>query len=375
MINIQSITLREIRLALKEVFQISSGSETDRRIFLLQLKDADGIESWSECVAGSSPNYLPETIDVAWLAIKKWVAPRVLGRNFQKPEDVQPTLEKNFRGYNMAKAAIEMGAWELAAQKRDVSLSRLLGGTRDQVATGISLGIQASPEALVQKVRDSLDQGYRKIKIKIKPGQDIDYVQAVRDELGDEAPLMVDANNAYSLNDLEHLKRLDQFGLIMIEQPLGCDDVVQHATLQKQLKTPVCLDESITGLDKAQAMVTLGSGRIINIKPGRLGGFRTSIAVHNFCQEHDIPVWCGGMLESGVGRSYNVALASLPNFVIPGDISPSARYWEQDIIEPEWTMDEHGMIDVPLERPGMGVKIDMDLIENLTVRCEQLVSN
>ena len=200
-------------------------------------------------------------------------------------------------------------------------------------------------------------------------------MQAVRDELGEEAPLMVDANNAYSLNDLEHLKRLDQFGLIMIEQPLGWDDVVQHATLQKQLKTSVCLDESITGLDKAQAMVTLGSGRIINIKPGRLGGFQTSIAVHNFCQEHDIPVWCGGMLESGVGRSYNVALASLPNFVIPGDISPSARYWEQDIIEPEWIMDKNGMIDVPVERPGMGVKIDPDRVENLTVRCEQLVSN
>ncbi|MCG8608509.1 o-succinylbenzoate synthase, partial [bacterium] len=198
---------------------------------------------------------------------------------------------------------------------------------------------------------------------------------AVRVELGGEAPLMVDANNAYSLSDVAHLKLLDRFGLMMIEQPLAWDDVVQHATLQKELQTPICLDESITNLAKAEDMVALGSGKIINIKPGRLGGFAASVGVHNFCAEHNIPVWCGGMLESGVGRAYNVALASLPNFVLPGDVSPSSRYWGKDIVQPEWTMDKNGMVSVPLDKPGIGVAIDMDRVDNLTVRSQQLVSH
>ncbi|MFQ5707946.1 MAG: o-succinylbenzoate synthase [bacterium] len=372
MLAIARITLREIVLPLKEAFQISSGTETQRRILLLQVEDADGRESWSECVAGSQPNYSPETIDTAWLAIREWVAPRLLGREFETPHTVSQILEQNFRGHNMAKAAVEMVTWELMAQIQEVSLARLLGGTRKKIATGISLGIQKDPEALIERVQQSLNAGYRKIKIKIKPGADVDYVRAVHQTFGTEAPLMVDANNAYRLSDLGLLQQLDDFGLMMIEQPLAWDDLVQHAKLQKQLKTPICLDESIISLAKARDMVELGSGKIVNIKPGRLGGFAASIAVHNFCAEHQIPVWCGGMLESGVGRAYNVALASLPNFSLPGDVSPSARYWERDIVTPEWTMDDHGMVAVPMDRVGMGVQVDVDRVENLTVRHQVL---
>ncbi|MFQ5770020.1 MAG: o-succinylbenzoate synthase [bacterium] len=372
MLRIESITLREIVLPLKEAFQISSGTVKERRILLLQFRDADGVEGWSECVAGETPNYSPETIDTAWLAIRAWVAPRVVGKKLRGPAEIYDILEKDFRGHNMAKAAVEMGAWEVTARKQGLALARLLGGTREKIAIGISLGIQQSPEALVAKVRDAQTLGYRKIKMKIKPGVDVEYVRTVRLSLGPDVPLMVDANNAYSLHDLEHLAQLDQFGLMMLEQPLAWDDIVQHASLQKQLKTSICLDESITSLAKAQAMVTLGSGKIINIKPGRLGGFTPSIAVHNFCVEHQIPVWCGGMLESGVGRAHNVALASLPNFVLPGDISPSARYWQRDIVVPEWTMDEPGMMTVPVDQPGMGVTVDLDRVENLTVRSETL---
>jgi O-succinylbenzoate synthase len=374
MIKIQSITLREIVLPLKEVFQISSGATTDRRIFLLQLQDADGTEAWSECVAGRKPNYFPETIDTSWLAITDWLAERVLSREFESLEAVSPELNKNIRGHNMAKGALEMGIWALAAEKQGLALSKLLGGSREQIGTGISLGIQESPAALVEKVRASLSQGYLKVKMKIKPGMDFEFVAAVREELGDEAPLMVDANNAYTLHDVTHLQQLDHFGLMMIEQPLAWDDVVQHATLQKELQTPICLDESITSLAKAEDMVALGSGKIVNIKPGRLGGFASSISVHDFCADNNIPVWCGGMLESGVGRAHNVALASLSNFVLPGDVSPSSRYWEKDIVQPEWKMDENGMVSVPVEKPGIGVTVDMDRVDDLTVRSQQLVS-
>ncbi|HYN22039.1 MAG TPA: o-succinylbenzoate synthase, partial [Thermoanaerobaculia bacterium] len=244
--RIESITLREIRLALKEPFQISSGTVTHRRIFLIQLRSSDGIEAWGECVAGEQPNYSPETIDLAWVAIREYVAPRVLGRDFAGPEEIHPTLEHNFRGSNMAKAAIEMAAWELAARTEGVSLSRKLGGSRDRIQVGISLGIQKSPEVLVEKARAALERGYKKVKIKIQPGQDVEYVRAVREALGPEAPLMADANNAYVLEDCGSLLELDRLGLIMIEQPLAWDDILRHSELQNRLQTPICLDESIT---------------------------------------------------------------------------------------------------------------------------------
>ncbi len=366
-ITVTRITLREIRLPLREAFRISSGQTIRRRILLLELVDSDGLVAWSECTAAEHPNYSYETIDSAWLAISKWVAPRVLGRPVAEPADVNPILERDFRGHNMAKAAVEMGIWGLAAERAGVSLARLLGGTREKIATGISLGIQSDPAALAARAGAALAEGYRKVKCKIEPGADIEYIAAARQALGPEAPLMADANSAYRLEDADHLAQLDEFGLMMIEQPLANDDLVRHAELQKRLRTPICLDESITGVDRAEDMLTLGSGRIINIKPARVGGLAPARAIHDLSAARDVPVWCGGMLETGVGRAYNVALASLPNFVIPGDVSPSARYWERDIVIPEWTM-EDGMISVPRTRPGLGVSVDRDRVEDLTVR-------
>jgi O-succinylbenzoate synthase len=275
----------------------------------------------------------------------------------------------------MAKAAIETTAWALAAQKQGVSLSTLLGGTRSEVCTGVSLGIQPSVEALVEKSVKSLDEGYRKIKMKIQPGQDIDYVQAVYDAVGGGEKLMVDANNAYTLDDIDHLKKFDDFNLMMLEQPLAWDDIISHAELQKQLKTPICLDESINNLEHAQNMAKLDSGRIINLKPGRVGGFHQSILIHDFCEQAGIPVWCGGMLESGIGRAHNIALASKSNFTLPGDLSPSRRYWKKDIVTPEWEMDKDGMVRVPTNTPGIGVELDMDHIKSITTRTEELTAS
>jgi o-succinylbenzoate synthase len=370
---IDRIVLREIQLALKEPFRISSGVVHERRISLLELTDRDGATAWSECVAGELPNYSPETIDTAWLAIRQWLAPRLLGRRIPEPEMVHAILGENIRGHNMAKAALEMGCWGLVAELSRQPLSALLGGERPRVATGISLGIQPEPRLLVERAQAAVAVGYRKIKVKIRPGQDVDYVRAVRTALGANVELMADANSAYSLDDAPHLAQLDELHLLMLEQPLGDDDLVQHAALQRQLETPICLDESITSLERARDMITLGSGRIVNIKPGRVGGLTASVAVHDVCRAAGIPVWCGGMLESGIGRAYNVALASLPNFSLPGDLSPSARYWERDIVTPEWTMDADGMVHVP-RAPGIGVTVDRDFVDALTVRTEVLTA-
>ncbi|HVR99479.1 MAG TPA: o-succinylbenzoate synthase [Thermoanaerobaculia bacterium] len=372
MLRIERITLCEVHLTLKEPFQISSGTQTHKQVVLIHLFSADGVEGWGECVAGSVPNYSYETVDTAWLALREWVAPRVLGRAFAGPEEVQPALDLNFRGHSMAKAAVEMACWELAARAEGISLARKLGGVRDRIPVGISLGIQASPEALVEKARAALERGYQKVKIKIKPGADLEYLRAAREALGPEAPLMADANNAYMPEDVEHLRRLDDFDLTMIEQPLAYDDLLRHVELQKHLRTPICLDESITSVDRAEDMIALGAGRIVNIKPGRVGGFRQALAIHDLCAAHGIPVWCGGMLEAGVGRAHNVALASLPNFTMPGDLSPSERYWEKDLVTPEWTMDRQGLVEVPVDRPGMGVQPDLDWIEDNAVRREEL---
>jgi len=368
-LNVREIRLREIRMPLVEPFQISSGTSTTRHIFLLELRDLSGAVAWSECVAGAGPNYSPETVDTAWIVIRQWVAPRVLNRRFERAADVHAVLEEDFRGHRMAKGAVEMGFWGLEAEIRQVPLAELLGGTRKRIATGISLGIQSSPEALVERAGRALAEGYKKVKIKIKPGADLTYLEAARRAFGDATKLMADANNAYTVHDFDHLARFDDLGLLMIEQPLAWEDLVRHAELQKRLKTPVCLDESITSRDRAEDMITLGSGRIVNVKPGRVGGFSESKAIHDLCLRNGVPVWCGGMLESGVGRAYNVALASLEGFTLPGDVSPSARYWAQDVVEPEWTMDD-GMVEVPWERPGIGVTVDVERIEALTVRSE-----
>jgi O-succinylbenzoate synthase len=372
MVCIDRVTLREIRLALKEPFRISSGVEHVRRILLLELTDHDGATTWAECVALSRPNYFPETIDTAWFAIREWLAPRLLGHTLDRPEDAQRVLAENIRGHNMAKAALEMGCWALFALQRGVPLAKLVGGSRDRVPTGISLGIESSPERIAERAVAAVANGYRKIKVKIQPGRDVDFVRAVRAAVGPTVEIMADANSAYTLADAAHLEALDELNLLMLEQPLGFDDLVQHAVLQRRIKTSICLDESITDENRARDMIELGSGRIVNIKPGRVSGYASSIAIHDICRGAGVPVWCGGMFESGIGRAYNVALASLPNFSLPGDLSPSDRYWARDNVHPAWTMDEEGMVRVPRERPGIGVDVDVEMIESLTVRHEVL---
>ena len=375
MFAISSIAVREIRLALKEPFRISSGTIAERRICLLELRAADGTTGWSECVAGEQPNYSPETIDTAWHAMREWLAPRVLGVEFAGPGDVFAALDRNIRGHHMAKAAIEMGCWDVAARQRGLSLATLLGGTRDRVATGISIGIQRDPEALVARAKQAVAQGYRKIKMKIEPGSD----RGVRGR-GTRGPGPGPAPDGRRELRLHAGRRRPP----QTARPVRADHdraaawtartSLRHAKLQKLLTTPICLDESITSVDRAADMIELGAGRIINIKPGRVGGFAVSKAIHDLCQRHGVPVWCGGMFESGVGRAHNVALASLPNFSLPGDVSPSARYWERDIVTPEWTMDGDGMVHVPRQVPGIGVTVDMDRVDDLTVRREEFAA-
>ena len=367
MMRIDRIVLREIDLPLKEPFRISSGTVHERRILLVELV-CDGVSEWSECVAAESPNYSPETVDTAWLALTRWVGPRVVGRTFRSPDEVAPALDENFRGHPMAKAAVEMGAWALHARLEGISLSTALGGERTRVPVGVSMGIQDSPADLVALARRNHAQGYRKLKIKVAPGKDLEFVAAVRDALGPDVSLMVDANAAYRPEDTDHLLGFDAFGLTMIEQPLDRTDLVRHARLHERLRTPICLDESIDCPDRAEDMLTLGAGRIVNIKPGRVGGFAASRRIHDLAREAGVPVWCGGMLESGIGRAHNVALASLPNFSLPGDLSPSSRYWARDIVDPPWTMDATGHVDVPVERPGIGVDVDRAFVEARTTR-------
>ncbi|HSJ24256.1 MAG TPA: o-succinylbenzoate synthase [Longimicrobiales bacterium] len=370
--RISQVSMREIRVPLREPFRISSGLVAERRILLVELTDHDGVTAWSECVAGEAPYYSAETVDTAWFAIREWFAPRLLGRTLGDPHETAALLGRDVRGHRMALAALEMGVWVLRANRAGVALARMLGGTRERVDVGISLGIQPSPAMLVERATLAQSEGYRRIKLKIGPGHDIAWVAAVREGLGPDAAVMVDANNAYSLSDVDVLRKLDAFDLLMIEQPLEHEDLVSHAVLQRELRTPLCLDESITSPARAADMIALGSGRIINIKPGRVGGFGPSLQIHALAQEHGVPVWCGGMLESGIGRACNVALASLPGFSIAGDISPSARYWSRDIVTPEWAMDEHGSMRVPLHRPGLGVDVDVDYVDDITVRREDL---
>lgn len=374
-LRLSRITLREIRMTLREPFEISSGRTTGRRILLLEIEDADGTIAWSECVAGERPHFSAETIDTAWLALTEWIAPRILGVGLGHPNVIDGMLRRGIRGHPMAKAAVEMGAWALWAEREGKSLSRLLGGTRRTIATGISIGIQDGPRALVDRAREAAALGYRRIKLKIRPGADIEYVGAVREALGPDAPLTADANSAYTLDHAEHLADLDAYRLLMIEQPLAQDDLRRHAQLQDRIETPICLDESIPHAAAAEDMLALGAGRIVNVKPGRVGGFTQARAIHDLCQHHAVPVWCGGMLESGIGRACNVALASLPNFTLPGDVSPSARYWTGDVVTPEWTMDSAGMVTVPADRPGLGVTVNVDRIDDLTARTRTLTAD
>ena len=361
--KIRRMELREVHLRLKERFEISTGGWDERRILLLRMESEDG-EAWSECVAAEAPNYSYETPETAWHILTEFVLPGVLGMDFDGPEGVLEPLSW-IRGHPMALATVEMGAWALEAATRDLSLSTLLGGERTEVPVGVSVGLKPTDEELLLEVEGRIEEGYRKIKLKIKPGRDVDMVRKVRHRFPD-APLMADANSSYTLQDTSSLEELDTLGLMMIEQPLAFDDLREHALLQGRLDTPICLDESIRSAGDTKLALELGSGRIINIKPGRVGGLGSSMRIHDICAAECVPVWCGGMLESGVGRAYNLALASLPNFTLPGDISESRRYWEEDLVEPEFEMDR-GMMPVPQE-PGVGVAIRMERVERLTQR-------
>jgi O-succinylbenzoate synthase len=317
-------------------------------------------------VAAEDPGYSYETTDTAWSVLTDFLVPGLLGREIDDARDLLAPVAW-VRGHRMAKAGLEMAAWDLEARRRGVSLAELLGGRRGDVAVGVSVGIQPSDEALVEKVRGYVDEGYARIKIKIKPGRDVETLTAVRTEFPD-LPMMADANSAYSLQDVARLRALDGLGLMMIEQPLAYDDLLDHSRLQREIETPICLDESIRSVRDAELALDLGAGRIINIKPGRVGGFAQAKAIHDLCRDRGIPVWCGGMLESGVGRAHNVALASLPGFTLPGDISASRRYWERDIVEPEFVM-TGGTMQVP-PGPGIGVAVREDEFPELTRRVQ-----
>ena len=361
--RIERLRLRLVRLPLVAFFETSFGRIYDRTFIIVQL-DGDGVEGLGECVADVDPYYSPETNVTAWHIIKDFLAPLVLGRTFAHPRDVYAACGR-VRGHNMAKASIEMAAWDLAARAEDVALSRLLGGTRAEIASGVSIGIQDSLDQLAHKIETELAAGYRRIKIKIKPGWDVSAIGRVRSQFG-AIPLMADANAAYSLDDAAMLASLDGFDLMMIEQPLDYDDIRDHAALQAAIRTPICLDESIHSPRLAEEAISAGACRIVNIKPGRLGGHAQSIRVHDLCAQRGVPVWHGGMLESGIGRAHNIHLASLPNFSLPGDIAASRRYFLPDLIEPGIAVSPSGTIEVPTGA-GIGVNVDWDRVDAATV--------
>jgi len=367
-VKVEAITLREIRMPLVHFFETSFGRTTERRILLLTVH-TDGPEGWGECVAGEDPFYSEESVDTAWYAVEKYLAPAFLGKTIKKGTEA-PAIMARVRGHRMAKGALENALWDAEAQTRQVPLWKLLGGSQSEIPCGVSIGIQNSHEQLLEKIETELSAGYRRIKVKCKPGWDVEVFGKIRDRWA-EILLSCDANSAYTLAQTDHLKKFDRFNLLMIEQPLWHDDFYFHAQLQKKLKTSICLDEAIHNARDAQAAIELGSCKIINIKVGRVGGFSEAIAVHNVAQENNIPVWCGGMLETGIGRSHNIALSSLKNFTLPGDVSASKRYWKEDIIEPEVEVSSEGMITVP-QTAGRGFKIKTDLIEKLTVRKQTL---
>jgi o-succinylbenzoate synthase len=361
--KIERAVLREFPLSLKEYFEISSGGMKHRRVLLLTIY-TDGEEGWSECVAGEDPAYAYETVDTAWHVLTDFILPNIVGREASGPEDILTPVDW-IRGHGMAKAAVEMAGWDLAARMDGVSLSKKIGGEREVVPVGVSIGLQSTDEKLHETVQGYLDDGYARVKIKIKPGRDIEMLAGLRERFPD-ALFMADANSAYRLKDADRLAELDPLNLTMIEQPLRYDDFLEHARLQERLQTPVCLDESIKGEGDMALALELGSCRIVNIKPGRVGGLGVSSRIHDTMREAGLPVWCGGMLESGVGRAHNVALASLPGFTLPGDISASQRYWDRDIVVPEFEVHD-GVMKVPTG-PGLGVELDLDFIHGLTTR-------
>ena len=365
---LDQIEMRTVRLPLNEPFETSFGSIDSRLIFLVCIK-ADGLTGWGEVVAAEAPRYSYETVGTAWHVIRDYLAPAILAKPLTGLSDLA-TRFASIRGHNMAKAGLELAYVDLLARLAGKSLAKVIGGARNSVPVGVSLGIQPSLSKLMERIERYLSLGYQRIKLKIKPGWDIDVVREARRRYPNIL-LSVDANSAYALTDQSHLEQLDDFGLLMIEQPLANDDLIDHAKLQSSLKTPICLDESITSQARALQALDIGSCQIINIKIGRVGGYSQAMAIHDLCYERNIPVWCGGMLESGIGRAHNIALASLPGFTLPGDISASSRYFARDVIKPEVTVGADGTVKVP-QRPGLGFEVDADYIEANTLSLEKI---
>lgn len=367
--RIERVTLREIRMPMVMRFETSFGATTDRRIMLVEVQ-AGGVTGWGECTAGEEPHYSPETIESAWHILRDFLWPEIRGKEFNSARDVWAMFRQT-RGHNMAKAALESAIWDAEAKQKGMPLWKLLGGVREEIASGVSIGIQPTVSDLIATVEKELAAGYQRIKIKIKPGQEIKPVEALR-KRWPNVRLMVDANSAYTLEDVALLKQLDPYGLMMIEQPLGWDDIYSHAKLQKQIQTPICLDECIHEYGHALAAIELGACKIINMKMGRVGGQLQVRRIHDLCQKNGIPVWCGGMLEAGIGRAQNIALSTLENFTLPGDVAASKRYWAEDIIDPEVEVTPKGTIKVP-SGPGIGYQVKLERVERLTVRRENLV--
>jgi o-succinylbenzoate synthase len=366
--RIDGIILREVHMPLVRPFQTSFGITKNRRILLVEVR-SEGLIGWGECTAGERPHFSSESTDTAWQVIVNELGPILAGAHPDHGGSC-PKLFDIVRGHPMARAALENAIWDVEAQREGIPLSRLIGGVREKIQCGVSLGIQKSIPELLDIIDRELASGYQRIKLKCKPGWDVEVFEKVRAQWPDIL-LSCDANSAYKLRDADHLVTFDQFDLLMVEQPLWHDDFYYHSMLQKRMATPICLDESIRNRRDALAAIEMESCKIINIKLGRVGGFSEAIAVHNAAQERGIPVWCGGMLEAGVGRAHNVALSTLENFRLPGDVSASARYWTEDIIEPEVTVIAEGEIVVP-DSPGRGYEVRTDLVETLTVRKEEI---
>lgn len=364
--KLEKIELRHIKMELVSPFTTSMGTEYDEEHIIVRV-DAEGVTGWGECVAEGTPFYSYETVTTAWHILSDFLIPSLLGKEIRNVEEAI-TLNAKVRGHMMAKAGLEAALWDLFAKSKNISLSQMIGGTRNKIDVGVSIGIQSSAAELIKKVESYLAEGYKRIKIKISPGNDIQFVRALRKEFPDML-LQVDANSAYELKDIDLFKQMDDYNLLLIEQPLGYEDIYDHSKLQRELKTPLCLDESIHSLDDTRAAIELDSCRIINIKPGRVGGFTESKLIHDYCASKKIPVWHGGMLESGIGRAGNIALASLPNFTLPGDISASKRYYKQDIVEPEFVVNKDGTMDVP-SLPGIGVEVNLKMLDKVTVKKE-----
>ncbi|HEV2350483.1 MAG TPA: o-succinylbenzoate synthase [Terriglobia bacterium] len=364
--KIDRVEIREIHLPLVHFFETSFGRTTGRKIVLVRV-ESGGVTGWGEVTAGEEPFYSHETYETAWHVLRDYLIPWSLRQEWPTPSDLARKFHP-IRGHNMAKAALEDALWDIEAQQKGLPLARLVGGTLDEIPCGVSIGIQNSIEDLLSKIQREVDAGYQRIKVKIKPGWDINVLERIRNQFPSIA-LMADANSAYTLADLPHLKLFDRFFLMMVEQPLSWEDILDHAQLQREMATPICLDESIHGADDARKAIEAGACKIINIKLGRVGGFTSARAVHDVCRAHKIPVWCGGMLESGIGRAHNIAMSALPGFTLPGDVSASRRYWREDIIQPEVTVSAQGCIRVP-QTPGLGFTPDLPRIEKATVRKE-----